>query len=718
MKFTFAPAATPLDGFTIRRAIHRGAFGEVYQATTDGGREVALKLLQNDLDVELRGVRQCLNLSHPNLVTLFDVRTDADGDHWIVMEYVAAPTLSQTLKANPNGVSVDEAIAWVRGIADGVGFLHRSGLVHRDIKPANVFGGLGETVQVGDVGLSKFIAPSQRSAQTQSVGTVYYMAPEVAKGKYGPEVDQYSLAVVAYELLTGRVPFDGESTGEILLKHLSESPNLRDVPDTVRGVLARGLAKDPQDRFDSIDAFAKAFEAALTGRLYAATGDTGSTGGRSSKRSNVSMAAEANGPDPGSWYDSLSPSRRGLIVFSVLLTMGVVICGGVFRPLVPILTILGGPALALAWHAEFDWFARFANTFSPDRGKRNVIVVGSLIAAALAFGRSGLHASGQLAILGTIGLVGLSAVWLVLSGFRLIVEAVRDELSGTIASEPKPLPPQQPTRPTETSRPVRPLAAGRTVPPPRDASIAMDDAHPASRSANRSRPTLGPTPRRAVHPLRPRLHLSDTLGAATVAPLIVAALVTLVGLIGVGLVALDADGHAPGFVSERDLHAFTSIYLPLFAGSSIVAVWSLLLARHLPARRVITRLATGAIGAAVGLVSAAVIAIGGVEFSDAALPTTAFFAVLFFLRDWRRQTDPLRVGRFRFASVLMSALTAIPAAVLSGVDGGDAMLWAAVVSSTLQIVAPYESTRSLIERERRSRPSAAREDASVMGASS
>ena len=186
MKFTFAPADQPLDGFTIRRAIHRGGFGEVYQATSDGGREVALKLLQNDLEVELRGVRQCLNLSHPNLVTLFDVRTDGDGDHWIVMEYVPAPTLSQVLSEQPGrGVGADEAIAWVRGIADGVGFLHSSGLVHRDIKPANVFGGPGETVRVGDVGLSKFITPGRRSAQTQSVGTVYYMAPEADRGRAG-----------------------------------------------------------------------------------------------------------------------------------------------------------------------------------------------------------------------------------------------------------------------------------------------------------------------------------------------------------------------------------------------------------------------------------------------------------------------------------------------------------------------------------------------------
>ena len=84
MKFTFAPESRPLDGYTIKRAIHRGGFGEVYYALSDAGKEVALKLLNNNLEVELRGVRQCLNLKHTNLVTIFDIREDGDNDHWVV----------------------------------------------------------------------------------------------------------------------------------------------------------------------------------------------------------------------------------------------------------------------------------------------------------------------------------------------------------------------------------------------------------------------------------------------------------------------------------------------------------------------------------------------------------------------------------------------------------------------------------------------------------
>ncbi|RPI89642.1 MAG: serine/threonine protein kinase, partial [Planctomycetaceae bacterium] len=250
MKFTYAPETTPLPGFRIKRAIDRGGFGEVYYAVSDSGKEVALKLLQRNEQVELRGVTQCLNLKHPNLVPIYDIKTDAEGDHWVVMEYVAGKSLEQVLEQHPAGMPLPEAERWLRGIAEGIAFLHDRGIVHRDLKPANVFCEGGH-VKVGDVGLCKFITPSRRSAQTESVGTVYYMAPEVARGKYSSELDVYSLGVIAYEMVTGRVPFDGESTGEILMKHLTEKPDLTKLPAALRPVLARALEKDPQRRTGS-----------------------------------------------------------------------------------------------------------------------------------------------------------------------------------------------------------------------------------------------------------------------------------------------------------------------------------------------------------------------------------------------------------------------------------------------------------------------------------
>jgi hypothetical protein len=115
------------------------------------------------------------------------------------------------------------------------------------------------------VGLSKFISESHRSAQTQSVGTVYYMAPEVAHGRYGREVDVYSLGIVLYELLTGRVPFIGESAGEILMKHLSERPDLSPIPRRFRPILAQALEKDPLRRTPNVRQLLEDFKRAAVG---------------------------------------------------------------------------------------------------------------------------------------------------------------------------------------------------------------------------------------------------------------------------------------------------------------------------------------------------------------------------------------------------------------------------------------------------------------------
>ena len=267
-KFTYTAESRPLDGYTIKRPLHRGGFGEVYFAVTDGGRDVALKLLRENVEVELRGVQQCLNLSHPNLVTIFDVKQDGDGDHWIIMEFVPGETLDESLRRHSGPLPMEEVLRWMRGLCAGVGHLHERGIVHRDLKPSNIFGAEG-VVKVGDIGLSKFITASRRSAHTESVGTVYYMAPEISRGRYGKEVDIYALGVIAFEMLTGNIPFDGESAGEILMKHLTQPPNLSLLPERLRPVISKALAKDPARRQRSTLEFLREFEAAVVGRTAA-----------------------------------------------------------------------------------------------------------------------------------------------------------------------------------------------------------------------------------------------------------------------------------------------------------------------------------------------------------------------------------------------------------------------------------------------------------------
>src|SRR6516165_7643161 len=160
MKFTYSSGQRPLDGYTLKRGIGRGGFGEVYFGVSDGGKEVALKLLSGNRDVELRGVVQCLNLKHPNLVDLYDLRTDKQGDAWVVMEYVSGEPLNVVLTRHPQGLPPELAQQWFLSLARAVAYLHDHGIVHRDLKPGNVFLESG-TVKVGDYGLCKFISGTQ-----------------------------------------------------------------------------------------------------------------------------------------------------------------------------------------------------------------------------------------------------------------------------------------------------------------------------------------------------------------------------------------------------------------------------------------------------------------------------------------------------------------------------------------------------------------------------
>src|SRR3954452_23873947 len=251
MRFSYSSGQRPLDGYTIKRGIGRGGFGEVYYALSDGGKEVALKLVRGDTQVELRGVAQCLNLKHPNLVALYDLRSDAQGDHWVVMEYVAGEPLSAVISRHPSGLPRELAREWFLALARAVAYLHDHGIVHRDLKPANVFIENG-TVKVGDYGLSKSFSTSQRTAQTQSVGTVHYMAPEISTGNYNKQIDTYAAGVILYEMVTGRVPFDGESAGEILMKHLTSPPDLSKVPAEWVQIISKALAKNPAQRYASM----------------------------------------------------------------------------------------------------------------------------------------------------------------------------------------------------------------------------------------------------------------------------------------------------------------------------------------------------------------------------------------------------------------------------------------------------------------------------------
>ncbi len=264
------------DRYADAERIGRGGMGEIFRATdTALGRAVAIKVLDEryaqDLSVRQRFTREALAVArlsgNANIVTIYDVGEQGDRP-FIVMEYLAGGSLEQRLR-DEGAQQPAQALAWLEQAANALDAAHRNGVVHRDVKPANLLLDVHRRVHVADFGIAS-AAGMQSLTQTGTVlGTASYLSPEQASGETTSAAsDLYSLAVVAFELLTGRRPFEGDSIAEEASAHVNaDVPSVhafnRRLPPELDAVFARALSKEPTWRFASGAEFVAALRAAF-----------------------------------------------------------------------------------------------------------------------------------------------------------------------------------------------------------------------------------------------------------------------------------------------------------------------------------------------------------------------------------------------------------------------------------------------------------------------
>jgi serine/threonine-protein kinase len=275
--------------YQIEGVIGRGAMGEVYKGHHNNlNRAVAIKFLPADLAKEEkfrtrfeREAKTIAALRHPNVVQLFDFG-ESDGSYYMVMEYIAGQELGR-LAHEGEGLPLEDVRSIARDIAAALDYAHSQGVVHRDVKPSNVmlqkvtdapWGDSSTAVQprlfravLMDFGIAKLVSGGSGLTQTGFLGTLDYMAPEQIMSATDVDwrADIYGLGALAFEMLTGEVPFKGDSPARVLFAHLNQPvPEIRllkpDLPQSISAAIIRAMAKDPADRFQSAGDFAAALE--------------------------------------------------------------------------------------------------------------------------------------------------------------------------------------------------------------------------------------------------------------------------------------------------------------------------------------------------------------------------------------------------------------------------------------------------------------------------
>jgi eukaryotic-like serine/threonine-protein kinase len=332
------------DGrYLIIRKLGTGGMANVYLAEDQElGRRVAIKILDdrhaNDVQFVERFRREATNaagLSHPNIVSIYD-RGEAEGTYYIAMEYLDGRTLKELiLRRGP--APVKTAIDYTRQILAALRFAHKNGIVHRDIKPHNVLVDSEGRLKVTDFGIARAGA-SQMTEAGSIIGTAQYLSPEQAKGAPVDQTsDIYSVGIVLYELLTGAVPYTGDTPVEIAMKHLSQVPEPPStiepqIPHEVDSIVLRSLAKDPGDRYQSADEMDADLERAANGLPVAPATEEAATMVLSAADTGTMAAlGSSRGQPPRApvYYDEPPRRRRSLWPWLVaLLLVGAAVVAG------------------------------------------------------------------------------------------------------------------------------------------------------------------------------------------------------------------------------------------------------------------------------------------------------------------------------------------------------------------------------------------------------
>ncbi len=343
MSDVFQPEQLVGGRYRVVRKLGGGGMADVYLCEDlTLGRHVAVKvLLQRYLDdptfVERfrREAKAAAGLNQQNLVSIYDWG-EVDGTYYIVMEYVEGETLKDLIRRRGR-LSGNESVAVAMQLLAAVEFAHRSGIVHRDIKPQNVMLDRGGTVKVMDFGIAR-AGDSGMTEAGSILGTAQYLAPEQAKGHPVDErSDLYSVGVVLYEMLTGTVPFKGDSAVTVALKHVNEVPRepselVPGMPYALNQIVLKAMAKDPADRYQSAAEFARDLRAAREGGpVQAAAFDAGGERTRVMAGAAGMTAAEAT-----SVLDQPLPPRRKKSRWPLVL-------------IVLLLAIIAAVAVALWW---------------------------------------------------------------------------------------------------------------------------------------------------------------------------------------------------------------------------------------------------------------------------------------------------------------------------------------------------------------------------------